>query len=76
MEKGFLVGKIVVIKDNVIVVGVLMMNGSKFLEGFVFDRDVIVVIRILDVGMGFICVLNNYCNNWRYLIKIFMFIVM
>ena len=47
---GPLVGKRVVVKDNVCVAGVPMMNGSAALEGFVPDIDATVVTRTLDAG--------------------------
>ena len=43
-------GKRVGIKDNVMVAGVPMMNGSATLEGFVPDFDATVVTRLLDAG--------------------------
>jgi amidase len=47
---GPLAGKRVVIKDNVCVAGVPMMNGASTLEGYVPDVDATVVTRILDAG--------------------------
>ena len=47
---GPLSGKTVVIKDNVCVAGVPMMNGTSALEGYVPDTDATVVTRILDAG--------------------------
>lgn len=47
---GALAGKTVVIKDNVCVAGVPMMNGTSALEGYVPDIDATVVTRILDAG--------------------------
>ncbi|MFC0449577.1 amidase [Rhodococcus jostii] len=47
---GPLTGRRVVIKDNVTVAGVPMMNGSRSLEGFVPTRDATVVTRLLDAG--------------------------
>jgi len=47
---GPLAGKRIVIKDNVCVAGLPMMNGSKVLEGFVPDLDATVVTRLLDAG--------------------------
>ena len=47
---GKLKGKRVGIKDNVMVAGVPMMNGSATLEGFVPDFDATVVTRLLDAG--------------------------
>ena len=47
---GKLKGKNVAIKDNILVAGVPMMNGSSTLEGYVPDVDATVVTRILDAG--------------------------
>jgi amidase len=47
---GILAGKKVAIKDNICVAGVPMMNGSRWLEGYVPDEDATVVTRILDSG--------------------------
>lgn len=47
---GPLSGKRVVLKDNVCLAGVPMMNGSSTLEGYVPDVDATVVTRILDAG--------------------------
>ncbi len=38
------------IKDNVCVAGLPMMDGSKVMEGFVPDTDATVVTRLLDAG--------------------------
>jgi amidase len=47
---GPLQGKRVVLKDNVCLAGVPMMNGASTLEGYVPDVDATVVTRILDAG--------------------------
>ncbi|WCK55646.1 amidase [Aneurinibacillus sp. Ricciae_BoGa-3] len=47
---GKLAGKTVVLKDNISLAGVPMMNGSAILEGFVPDEDATIVTRILDAG--------------------------
>jgi amidase len=47
---GPLSGKRVVLKDNVCLAGVPMMNGSSTLEGYVPDVDATLVTRILDAG--------------------------
>lgn len=47
---GPLAGKRVAIKDNVMVAGLPMMNGSRSLEGFVPVEDATVVTRILAAG--------------------------
>lgn len=49
-SSGKLTGKKVVLKDNICLAGVPMMNGSSILEGFVPDEDATVVTRILDNG--------------------------
>ncbi|NMM43060.1 amidase [Rhodospirillaceae bacterium KN72] len=47
---GPLEGKKVVLKDNVCLAGVPMMNGASTLEGYTPDVDATVVTRILDAG--------------------------
>ena len=47
---GKLAGKTVVLKDNVCLAGVPMMNGASTLEGYVPDVDATIVTRILDAG--------------------------
>lgn len=47
---GPLAGKRIVLKDNVCLAGVPMMNGASTLEGYVPDIDATVVVRILDAG--------------------------
>jgi amidase len=49
-ESGKLKGKKIVLKDNVSLAGIPMMNGSSVLEGFVPDIDATIVTRILDEG--------------------------
>lgn len=49
-SKGKLKGKTVVVKDNVCVAGVPMMNGASTLEGYTPDLDATVVTRLLDAG--------------------------
>ena len=48
--RGKLKGKTVVLKDNVMLAGVPMMNGAATLEGYVPDIDATIVQRILDAG--------------------------
>jgi amidase len=48
--QGKLKGKRLVIKDNVMVAGVPMMNGASILEGYIPEVDATVVTRILDAG--------------------------
>ena len=47
---GKLKGKTVVLKDNIMLAGVPMMNGAATLEGYVPDIDATVVQRVLDAG--------------------------
>jgi amidase len=47
---GKLKGKSVALKDNIMLAGVPMMNGSSTLEGFVPDFDATIVTRMLDAG--------------------------
>src|SRR6185295_3195994 len=47
---GKLKGKTVVLKDNVMLAGVPMMNGSSTLDGYTPDIDATIVTRILDAG--------------------------
>ena len=49
-SSGPLKGKRVVLKDNIMLAGVPMMNGSSTLEGYVPDVDATVATRILDAG--------------------------
>lgn len=48
--EGKLKGKTVVLKDNIMLAGVPMMNGASTLEGYMPDVDATVVTRILDAG--------------------------
>lgn len=48
--QGKLAGKTVALKDNVMLAGVPMMNGSSTLEGYIPDVDATVVTRVLDAG--------------------------
>jgi amidase len=47
---GKLKGKRVVVKDNICVARIPMMNGSDVLKGYVPDVDATVVTRVLDAG--------------------------
>jgi len=49
-ENGLLKGKKIVLKDNVALAGVPMMNGASTLEGYVPEIDATVATRILDAG--------------------------
>lgn len=48
--QGPLAGRTVVVKDNVCLAGVPMMNGSSTLRGYVPDVDATIVSRLLDAG--------------------------
>ncbi|MBS0517342.1 MAG: amidase [Proteobacteria bacterium] len=48
--QGKLAGKKVVLKDNVSLAGVPMMNGASTLEGFIPVADATIVTRMLDAG--------------------------
>jgi amidase len=48
--EGPLAGRTVAVKDNTMVAGVPMMNGSKTIEGFVPTRDATIVTRMLAAG--------------------------
>ena len=50
VSSGLAMGKTVVLKDNIMLAGVPMMNGSATLEGYMPDIDATVVERILDAG--------------------------
>lgn len=60
---GKLNGKRIVIKDNISVAGVPMMNGSKVWEGFTPEEDATVVTRVLDAGGTIVgkAVCENLC---------------
>ncbi len=60
---GPLAGKRVVIKDNVCVAGVPMMNGSDVYADFVPGEDATVVTRVLDAGGTILgkAVCENFC---------------
>lgn len=47
---GKLLNKKIVLKDNVSLAGVSMMNGSSIVEGYIPDEDATIVTRILDAG--------------------------
>ena len=48
--RGKLKGKTIVLKDNIMLAGVPMMNGAATLQGYVPEIDATVVTRILDAG--------------------------
>ena len=49
-DRGPLKGRKIVIKDNICVAGVPMMNGASTLEGYMPNVDATLVTRILDAG--------------------------
>ena len=49
-ETGLLAGRSVAVKDNVMVAGVPMSNGTSLLSGFVPEVDATVVTRLLEAG--------------------------
>jgi amidase len=48
--EGPLAGRTVAVKDNTMVAGVPMMNGSRTIEGFIPTRDATIVTRLLAAG--------------------------
>jgi amidase len=48
--QGKLNGRSVVLKDNIMLAGVPMMNGTTLLEGYIPPVDATIVTRILDAG--------------------------
>lgn len=60
---GPLSGKTVVVKDNVMVAGVPMSNGTSVLDGYIPPVDATVVTRILDAGGTILgkAVCESYC---------------
>ncbi|WP_419906537.1 amidase [Hoeflea sp.] len=59
--RGKLKGKTVVLKDNVMLAGVPMMNGAATLEGYVPEVDATVVTRLLDAGATIVG--KAHCEN-------------
>ncbi|MFI5396954.1 MAG: amidase [Candidatus Binatia bacterium] len=47
---GKLAGRTLVLKDNIMLAGVPMMNGTAMLEGYVPEIDATVATRVLDAG--------------------------
>ena len=64
-SSGKLHGKRIVIKDNIGIADVPMMNGSDVYAGFVPDEDATVVTRVLDAGGEILgkAVCENYCYS-------------
>lgn len=61
-SKGKLKGRTVALKDNIMLAGVPMMNGSATLEGFVPDFDATLVTRMLDAGAEIVG--KTHCENF------------
>lgn len=61
--EGKLAGKTVVLKDNVSLAGVPMMNGASTLEGFIPVADATIVTRLLDAGATIVgkAVCEHFC---------------
>ncbi len=61
--EGRLHGRTVVLKDNVMLAGVPMMNGTATLEGYIPPIDATIVTRILDAGGTIVgkAVCEAYC---------------
>src|SRR3954453_22558271 len=59
--EGKLKGKTIVLKDNIMLAGVPMMNGAETLEGYIPEIDEKVVQRILDAGGTIIG--KAHCEN-------------
>ena len=60
--QGKLAGKTVALKDNVMLAGVPMMNGSSVLEGYVPEVDATIVTRLLDAGATILG--KAHCENF------------
>jgi amidase len=61
-SRGKLKGKTVVLKDNVMLAGVPMMNGAATLEGYVPDVDATIATRLLDAGATIVG--KSHCENF------------
>ncbi|WP_281016331.1 MULTISPECIES: amidase [unclassified Minwuia] len=59
---GKLKGKTVVLKDNVMLAGVPMMNGAATMEGYIPNVDAEIVTRMLDEGA--IILGKSHCENF------------
>jgi amidase len=49
-DEGWLAGKTLAIKDNVMIAGLPLSNGSHLLDGYIPDQDATIVSRILKNG--------------------------
>jgi amidase len=61
-SRGKLKGRTIVIKDNVMLAGVPMMNGAATLEGYMPNIDATIVERILDAGGTIVG--KSHCENF------------
>lgn len=61
-SRGKLKGRTVVLKDNVMLAGVPMMNGAATLEGYMPNIDATIVERILDAGGTIVG--KSHCENF------------
>lgn len=61
-SRGKLKGRTVVLKDNVMLAGVPMMNGAATLEGYVPEIDATVATRLLDAGATIVG--KAHCENF------------
>jgi amidase len=61
--EGKLAGRTVALKDNVLLAGVPLMNGTSILEGYVPPVDATIVTRMLDAGAHIVgkAVCEAYC---------------
>ncbi|MDQ1196200.1 amidase [Agrobacterium sp. SORGH_AS 787] len=61
--EGKLAGRTVVLKDNVALAGVPMMNGATTLEGFIPAADATIATRMLDAGATIVgkAVCEHFC---------------
>ena len=59
---GKLKGKTVALKDNIMLAGVPMMNGTSVLEGYVPEVDATIVTRLLDAGATILG--KAHCENY------------
>lgn len=61
--QGKLAGKSVVVKDNLLLAGVPLMNGTSILDGYIADVDAQIVTRMLNAGATIIgkSVCEAYC---------------
>jgi amidase len=61
-SRGKLKGRTIVLKDNVMLAGVPMMNGAATLEGYMPNIDATIVERILDAGGTIVG--KSHCENF------------